>query len=65
MPFPLIRPLGPEDEPGASHLLDVELAGRMQARLGEVHDVLALPGLVAAVDEEVIGVATCDREGRR
>ena len=41
-----------------SHLLDLEFAGRMQARLGEVHDVLALPGYVAVVDDEIIGVAT-------
>ena len=61
----MIRPLAPADEEAASRLLDLEFAGRLQARLGEVHDVLALPGFVADVDGEVVAVATYAVRGRR
>ncbi len=36
-----------------------------QARLGELHDVLALPGFVAVVDDLLIGAATYDVTGDR
>src|SRR3979411_562901 len=36
-----IRPLDASDEVAAEKLIETELGGRMQARLGEAHDVLA------------------------
>jgi ribosomal protein S18 acetylase RimI-like enzyme len=61
----VIRPLAAADEEAASRLLDAEVAGRVQARLGEVHDVLALPGLVAEAGGGLIGVATYAVNGER
>lgn len=43
----------------------MELGGRLQARLGEVHDVLALPGLAAWTGPSLIGLATYRRDGER
>ena len=48
--------IGPDD-PRAAELLDREF-GRMQARLGELHDVSALPGFGAFDGDVLIGVAT-------
>ena len=53
-----IRPLEPDDDAVASALVDVELGGRMQARMGEVHDVLALPGFGAWDGDRLVGVVT-------
>ncbi len=61
----MIRPFGPADEPAAVRLLDAEVAGRWQARLGEVQDVLSLPGFVAEVRRELVGVATYAMRGER
>lgn len=61
----MIRPFGPADEPAAVGLLDVELGGRWQARLGEVQDVLSLPGFVAEVRRELVGVATYSMTAER
>src|SRR5918998_1019288 len=61
----VIRPLAETDEEAASRLLDAEVAGRRQIRLGEVHDVLALPGVVAEVDGGLVGVATYAVDGER
>ena len=58
MTDPLIRELRPADEAQASELLERTVAGRLQARLGEVHDVLSLPGVVAELDGGLAGVAT-------
>jgi len=58
MPKVAIRELAPADEATLERLLDAELGGRVQARLGEVHDVLALPGFCAWLGDRVIGVAT-------
>jgi ribosomal protein S18 acetylase RimI-like enzyme len=60
-----IRPLTLGDLPEAEALFDDELGGRQQARLGELHDVLALPGFVAVVDDLTVGVATYAPDGRR
>ena len=46
-------------------LLDAELGGRAQARLGEVHDVLALPGFCAWLGGRILGVATYALDGDR
>ena len=55
-----VRPLEAADEAVAATLLDTELGGRHQARLGEVHDVLELPGLGPWEAERLVGVATYD-----
>ena len=60
-----VRVLTPADEPEAERLLDAELGGRHQARLGEVHDVLALDGIVAEVDGQLAGVAVYRVDGDR
>jgi ribosomal protein S18 acetylase RimI-like enzyme len=54
----LVRPLIADDEPAASLLLDAELGGRAQVRLGQVQDVLALPGFAATREECLVGIAT-------
>jgi ribosomal protein S18 acetylase RimI-like enzyme len=53
-----LRELTADDEAAAERLLEAELGGREQARLGEVVDVLALPGFCARLGERIIGVAT-------
>ncbi|MDQ4067952.1 MAG: GNAT family N-acetyltransferase [Actinomycetota bacterium] len=60
-----IRAFGPADEAPATQLLDAYLGGRRQVRLGEMHDVLALPGFVAEDGDRIVGVATYALEGRR
>lgn len=53
------------DEAWAESVLDAEMGGRLQARRGELHDVLALPGFVAEVGGERVGILTyrADDEG--
>jgi ribosomal protein S18 acetylase RimI-like enzyme len=53
-----VRPLGDADLAAAEVLLDGLLAGRVQARLGESHDVLALPGLGVRDGDQLVGLAT-------
>ncbi|HMG27511.1 MAG TPA: GNAT family N-acetyltransferase [Acidimicrobiia bacterium] len=60
-----IRELAPADEATVERLLDSELGGRVQARLGEIHDVLALPGLCAWLGDRILGVATYAPNGDR
>jgi ribosomal protein S18 acetylase RimI-like enzyme len=60
-----IRRLTPEDEPAAASLLHTELGGRHQARLGELHDVLAFPGFGAWDGGSLVGVATYRPDGDR
>lgn len=54
----VIQELTPADEAAVERLLDAELGGRDQARLGEMHDVLALPGFCAWVGHRILGVVT-------
>lgn len=61
----LIRSLTAADLEVAEALLDAAVGGRHQARLGEVHDVLALPGLGAWEAERLVGVATYAVDGPR
>ncbi len=65
MESPWIRPFDRGDEAAASRLLDAEFAGRLQVRLGETHDVLALPGFVAQAGDALAGVATYAVDGLR
>jgi ribosomal protein S18 acetylase RimI-like enzyme len=44
--------------------LDAGFGGRLQARRGELIDVLDLPGLVAEEDGRPVGLLTYRREGR-
>jgi len=60
-----IRELTPADEATVERLLDAELGGRVQARLGGVHDVLALPGFCAWLGDRILGVATYALDGDR
>lgn len=53
-----IRPLAREDEAAAEALLDEMLGGRYQARLGETHDALDLPGLGAWDGARLVGAVT-------
>jgi ribosomal protein S18 acetylase RimI-like enzyme len=55
---PDLRPLTGYDLPAAEALLDAALGGRHQARLGEVVDVLALPGIGAWDAGRLVGLAT-------
>ena len=59
-----VRAYRESDEPWAESILDEALGGRLQARRGEVHDVLDLPGFVAEVDGRPAGLLTYRREGR-
>lgn len=43
--------------------LDVHWGGSLQARRGELHDVLALPGFVVEEDGRLLGIATYRRDG--
>ena len=60
---PAVAPFSPEDEPDVEALLDAAFAGRHQARLGEVIDVLALPGFVSRDGSRIVGVAMYRVEG--
>jgi GNAT superfamily N-acetyltransferase len=51
-----IRDLAETDLGWAASVLDAGLAGRWQARRGELVDVLALPGLVAEIDGRSVGL---------
>ncbi|MEY2451303.1 MAG: hypothetical protein QOD92_877 [Acidimicrobiaceae bacterium] len=53
-----IRALGRGDEVAAAALIDAVLGDRMQARLGDIHDVLAAPGHGAWDGGQLVGVAT-------
>jgi len=50
--------MAPADDATVERLLDDELGGRVQARLGVMHDVLALPGYCAWLGDRIHGVAT-------
>lgn len=60
-----LRALSPGDVSAAERLLDAELGGRRQARLGEVLDVLALDGYAAWDGDRLVGIATCAHGGDR
>ena len=60
-----IRRLSPGDLSAAEELLDAELGGRHQARLGEVIDVLAFDGDAAWDGDRLVGIATCAHGGDR
>jgi ribosomal protein S18 acetylase RimI-like enzyme len=57
-----VRPLQTEDLSAAEAFLDEHMGGRMQARRGELIDVLALPGFVAEREGELVGVLTYDQQ---
>jgi ribosomal protein S18 acetylase RimI-like enzyme len=60
----MIRPLADADEAAAARLLDVALGGRVQARKGELLDVLAHGALGDFVDDELAAIATYSVDGR-
>jgi ribosomal protein S18 acetylase RimI-like enzyme len=55
-----VRELLPSDMDRAVALLEEGLGGRLQARRGELIDVLDRPGLVAEADSALIGILTYD-----
>ena len=54
----VVRPMAHIDRGAATRLLDCRLGGCGQARLGELVDVLSLPGLVAFRGDRLEGVLT-------
>jgi ribosomal protein S18 acetylase RimI-like enzyme len=58
-----VRRLQPTDLQAATDVLDRELGGRHQARLGRRHDVLELSGVGAWDAQQLVGVATYDVHG--
>lgn len=54
----MVRALTELDSPWAEELLDQALGGRMQARRGELIDVLGLPGLVVEREGHPAGLLT-------
>jgi len=59
----LIRPFRDADVVWAAPLLDQEFGGRVQARRGELLDVLTLPGFVADSGDQPEGLLTYRRVG--
>jgi ribosomal protein S18 acetylase RimI-like enzyme len=57
-----IRDLLPADIEAAETLLEEGLGGRLQARRGELIDVLDRPGLVAEADGALIGLLSYDQQ---
>ena len=53
-----MRAFGPDDVAWADGLIGAAMGGRMQARRGELIDVLDLPGFVAERDGHYVGVLT-------
>lgn len=60
-----LRPLTDADAVAAASLLDTELGGRQQARLGELVDVLAHAGMAAWSGDALVGIATYAVAGDR
>lgn len=58
----VIRPYRDSDRVWAERLVTEELGGPLQARRGELIDVLGLPGLVAERDGRPLGLLTYRRE---
>jgi ribosomal protein S18 acetylase RimI-like enzyme len=54
----VVRELTEADLPWAEELVAAAFAGRMQARRGELADVLDLPGFVVERDDEPVGLLT-------
>jgi ribosomal protein S18 acetylase RimI-like enzyme len=59
----VVRPYTDSDRVWAQRLLDADFGGRLQARRGELIDVLALSGLVAEENTRPVGLLTYRREG--
>jgi GNAT superfamily N-acetyltransferase len=60
----VIREYRELDRAWADSLLDEHFGGALQARRGELVDVLALPGFVAERDSRPVGLLTFRRDGR-
>src|SRR4051812_23453855 len=60
-----VRALVRGDERAAASFLDIEMGGRQQARLGELHDVLGLRGFGAWDSNGLVGVATYEIDAVR
>ena len=59
----MIRAYGSADRSWAEAHLDEEFGGALQARRGELIDVLALPGFVTEGDGRPLGILTYRRDG--
>lgn len=64
MAHPVIRPFEQADLPWAETLIGSDFEGRLQARLGEVVDALAYPGLAAELEGKPVGLLTYRLDGR-
>ena len=60
----MIRKYGESDRTWAAAYMEDEFGGALQARRGELIDVLALPGFVAEENGRPVGLLTYRREGR-
>lgn len=60
----VVRPYRDPDRMWAEQLLNDRFGGALQARRGELIDVLALPGFVAEHDRQPLGLLTFRREAR-
>ena len=58
----VIRSYGESDRAWAEEVMNTAFGGPLQARRGELIDVLALPGLVAERDGQPVGIVTYRRE---
>ena len=58
----VIRPYRESDRGWVKEVISAEFGGPLQARRGELIDVLALPGLVAEQDGQPVGILTYRRE---
>lgn len=56
---PTLRELDAADLPETEGLLDAALGGRMQARLGDLVDVLTLPGMFACSHGGPVWIRGC------
>jgi len=60
----VIRTYQESDRTWAEAYMDNEFGGALQARRGELIDVLALPGFVAETDGRPVGIVTYRLDGR-
>ncbi|MEU8357628.1 GNAT family N-acetyltransferase [Nonomuraea sp. NPDC048882] len=63
-PRPAVRPLTADDLPWLETLFAERWGGSVSVSRGVAHDTTALPGVIAVLDEQRVGVATYRIDGR-